>query len=445
MTRLGLAGRVILSIALAIVLIQSLGVMAYLSERREADPGRALFPFPEQLAAIVASVEAAPGSGRATLLRALSGPDMQVSVAAAPPDGSEGGRALAADRRWLSQVAALAGRELRVTTLGPGPIRWFPRLGAAGVRVSVRLTDGDWLSVERRRAPGRTIGGLPLGTISALLSLAVAVAALVVVWREMRPLRQLTEAVRGFGTDLRPRPLPVPETPDLKLLVAAVNRMQTDIAAADQSRTDMIAALSHDIRTPLARLTLRLRGLPPDVGAAAERDIAQIAQVADGAFRFVGVDMARMDMPVDLRALLTHLAETQQAGFADATLHRPAQLRGNAELLTRAFANLVENAHKYAGAARLSLTVTEQDLQVRIEDDGPGIPPAEFARLMQPFQRGDAARSDPRGGLGLGLSLAVRIVARHGGTLAQGAGPAAGLTLIVTLPRDAGAAVPDPR
>ena len=131
MTRLGLAGRVILSIALAIVLIQSLGVMAYLSERREADPGRALFPFPEQLAAIVASVEAAPGIGRATLLRALSGPDMQVSVAAAPPDGSEGGRPLAADRRWLwvtqrwaRQVAVVdleARRVVRSIPVGRSP------------------------------------------------------------------------------------------------------------------------------------------------------------------------------------------------------------------------------------------------------------------------------------------------------------------------------------
>lgn len=439
MIRLGLAGRVILLIALALVLIQAIGVMAYLSDRRDADPERALFPFPDQLAAIVASVEAEPEARRATLLRALSGPDLQVSVSAGLPPAAAGEVLRVADRRWLSQ---LAGHDIRVTTLGPGPLRLLPRLGAAGVRVSVRLAGGEWLSVERFRAPGRTVGGLPLGTISALLSLAVAVAALAVVWREMRPLGRLTEAVRGFGTDLRPRPLPVPATPDLKLLIAAFNRMQTDIAAADQSRTDMIAALSHDIRTPLARLTLRLRGLPPAVGAAAERDIAQIAQVADGAFRFVGVDMARMDMPVDLRALLMRLAETQQAGFADATPARPAQVRGNADLLDRAFANLLENAHKYAGSARLSLAVTPLEVQVRVEDDGPGIAPAEFARLMQPFQRGDAARSDPGGGLGLGLSLAARIVARHGGTLAQGAGPAAGLTLIVTLPRDDGSPGP---
>lgn len=447
MSRLGLAGRLTLFIAIAMLLMQLVSVAIYLSDRREAEPDRLRLPFPDRLEAMVLLFETAPPAEQSLLIRALGGSDLQIELGdpgaedSPPPPSPDmpADHVLPGLGKWLSDYSATLGqRSIRISVPAEEAARALPGLRAAlrpdRVRVSVQLNTGQWLHVQRQSSPGLTFGGLPVGLLSALLSTLFAGFAMLVVWTETRPLRRLAGAVERFARDLVPRPLAEPRAPDLRKLVRAINAMQSDIARVDQTRTDMIAALSHDIRTPLARLTLRLRKLDPELREAAERDIDQITRVAEDAFRFTEADLARLESPVDLRALLADLTREAGTDFTDQTRGPATLAHANATLLARAFANLIDNAAKYANGARVSLTAQRTGFTVLIEDDGPGIPPADRARLLEPFQRGNPERSGQVAGSGLGLPLARRIFLRHGGEMTIEDAPSGGLRLRITLP-----------
>lgn len=445
MSRLGLAGRLMLFIALALFVAQLLAVAGYLSERRVLAPERLNLPFPDQLEALVLLIESSPPEQQSLLVRALSGNNLRLDVQPVAEDDTislprDGEVVLPGLGRWLEAYSGVlgarqvvvsvpaedAGRRLRLLRLGHTPER---------LRVSVRLMTGSWLHVQRLPSPAIALGGLPVGLISALLSTLAALVAMLVVWLETRPLRALAQAVTAFGRDLHPRPQPVPRPPDLRALVQAFNTMQEAIARAEQGRSDMIAALSHDIRTPLARLALRLRKLAPAQRAAAERDIAQIDRVAGDAFRFTEVQMARLDEWLDLRSLLADLAQAMEVAFEDRLGAAGAPLHGSAELLRRAFGNLIDNGFKHgAGTVRLVAQAVPGGYAVVVEDDGPGIAVQDRARLLEPFQRGDPARAGAVAGSGLGLALAQRIVARHGGTLGLESAASGGLAVRLFLP-----------
>ncbi|WP_235829673.1 ATP-binding protein [Frigidibacter oleivorans] len=439
MNRLGLGGRLILLLAVAMFAMQALALSAYLADRREAVPDRRLMPFPDQLEATVMLFDGASPEERQLLLRALGDSQVRAELSATPPDAEPGPQDmdLPGFRQRLQEVSAVLGnRELRVDV--PAPEGRLPRLRALlnpeRIRIAVALSDGTWLVIQRQRTLGLTLGGLPLGMLSAALAAGIAAFALIAVWVETRPLRRLGQAARRFGHSLTPEPLREAGAPDIRRLIATFNEMQDRIARADRSRTDMIAALSHDMRTPLARLTLRLRKLDPALRDAASRDIDDIARVADEAFRFAAADIATLDGAVDLRALARGLAEAAGIAVEDRQPGRPLRIAGNAALIGRALSNLIENARSYATGAVLRIEPGGARHRLIIEDDGPGIPAEDRARMLEPFQRGEASRNRASGGSGLGLALANRIVTRHGGRLLLEEAPGGGLAAIVDLP-----------
>lgn len=439
MSRLGLTGRLILFIAIGMLLTQALALAVYLNDRRALLPGRQLFPTADQTEATVILFDQAGPEERDLLVRALSGSGMILRHGADLDAGS-------ADRHLLSRMTQklrqysdfLAARDVRLTVPDNPYIGWFPKLRASispsRIQLLVQLTDGSWLIVDRRPMPGLSLAGLPFGMVSAILSTLLAAVAMLVVWRETRPLRQLAKAAEAFGRDLEPQPLRVPRAPDLRALVLAFDDMQHRIARADRNRADMLAALSHDIRTPLTRLTLRLRHLDPALQEDAARDISQITRVADAAFQFTQAGGPNLDARIDLRALVADLAGEAGLCFVDPRPDLPAQVSGNGELLGRAVANLIDNAVKYGCSARIILTPGRDHHTIAVEDDGPGIRAGDRDRLLQPFQRGDIARADAIGGLGLGLALAHRIVERHGGTLSLSDTASGGLRAVLTVP-----------
>lgn len=439
MSRLGLGGRLILLLAVAMFAMQALALSAYLADRREAVPDRRLLPFPDQLEATVILFDGASPEERQLLLRALGDSQVLAELSDRPPDAEPGPQDmdLPGLRQRLQEMSAVLGtRELRVDV--PAPEGRLPRLRALlnpdRVRIAVALSDGTWLVIQRQRTLGLALGGLPLGMLSAALATGIAAFALIAVWVETRPLRRLGQAARRFGHSLTPEPLAETGAPDIRRLIATFNEMQDRIARADRSRTDMIAALSHDMRTPLARLTLRLRKLDPTLRDAATRDIDDIARVADEAFRFAAADIATLDGAVDLRALARGLAEAAGIAVEDRQPGRPLRIAGNAALIGRALSNLIENARSYATGAVLRLEPGIAWHRLIVEDDGPGIPAEDRARMLEPYQRGEASRNRATGGSGLGLALANRIVTRHGGRLLLEDAPGGGLAAIAELP-----------
>ncbi|MHC0053771.1 ATP-binding protein [Actibacterium sp. D379-3] len=424
MRRLGLTGRLILLLGLAFVSLQGIMTTAYLTERRSAAPTDLWLPYPDQLAAMVALFEQADPAGRDLLLRAFSDGNLLLRIAASAPEtagvaGDLGMPAATARLRSYSQV--FKGRAVNVAVAADYADTPFARLrgfmNPGRVRVSVALDDGTWLVLQRQGGGTLTLGGLPVGQVGGFMGTFVAFLVIFAVWREMRPLRQLRSAAAEFGDSLLPRPVPPTGAADLRELILAFNAMQGRIARLDQNRTDMIAAIAHDIRTPLTRLRLRLRGLDPGLQADAERDIEEISRISDEAVRFATAGLATLDQKVDLAQLLRGLARH------DAVLVRinaplgGTAITGNSELMARCFDNLVSNAMHHADRCEVTLTARPGALVVTVDDDGPGIAPGDRMRLLQPFERGEASRNRATGGTGLGLALADRIVRRHGGQL----------------------------
>ncbi|WP_172294446.1 ATP-binding protein [Pseudoruegeria sp. HB172150] len=439
MNRLGLTGRLILFIALGMFLTQALVLAVYLIDRQDTLPGRHIFPAADQMEATVRLFDNAGPEERDLLARAFFGSGLVLRHGVDPEEEIRGRQILPRLTAGFSQYSDfMAGHEVRLTAPESTRFDWFPGARAwispGRLQLLVQLSDETWLSVGRRLTPGLSLAGLPVGMVSALLATLLALIVMIVVWRETRPLRRLAEAAESFGRDLEPRTIPLPRAPDLRAMVLAFDDMQHRIARADRNRTDMLIALSHDVRTPLARLTLRLRKLDPELQEAAGRDITQIERVADAAFQLAQADGPSLDDKVDLRALLADLAEEAGIPLVDGKPDAPAEAQGNGQLLGRAVANLIDNALKYGATPRVVLVPGRQWHTVAVEDDGPGIPMEERERLLQPFQHGNIARGGNADGDGLGLALTRRIVERHGGALNLGDTPSGGMRAAFTLP-----------
>ena len=264
---------------------------------------------------------------------------------------------------------------------------------------------------------------------------------LTVLWvggKLARPLRELRLAAERFDRRQPLEPVAEQGPEDTRRLIAAFNAMRTRIVAMLDEKDRMLGAIGHDLRTPLASLRVRTE-LVEDEG---ER--ARMAATIDDMNRTLDdiLSLARLGRPseaeqrVDLPALVDNLvAEFEDLG-ADVALEDGSRLavpmRPN--LIKRAVRNLVENAVKYGGQARLRVRSEGGAALLEVDDDGPGIPEAEIARMFEPFTRLDGSRSRDTGGAGLGLALARAIVDAHGGQLTLANRAEGGLRATVRLP-----------
>jgi len=311
----------------------------------------------------------------------------------------------------------------------------FARNGLDGFWVSF-LIDGDefWVMLPRGRfEPQFGIEWLAWG--AALLSLALLGAALIAS-RIARPLAALTRAAARLGRGETPEPLPVAGPRELRTVSAAFNRMASDLASMERERAMVLAGISHDVRTPLARLRLGLEILGGE-RAAAEAMALDIDEIDAVIGQFL--DFARGETEAqaqhDLDALLGELAEhyarrAKRVSFAPGDVGR---LRCARPALRRAIANLVDNALRYAGEpVELRTRAAGGAAIIEVLDRGPGVPPTEVERLKRPFTRLDPARSGA-GGSGLGLAIVERVARAHGGALdllpREGGGLVARMTL----------------
>ncbi|QNM96005.1 ATP-binding protein [Chitinimonas koreensis] len=303
------------------------------------------------------------------------------------------------------------------------------------VRVSM-LGKPYWLVIPlgRYRAdPTWTLAAT--ATIFALAALAVAA---LFAWRINRPLRELRLAAGRLGRGERPEPLPETGPLEVKELSASFNRMLADLDATERERGVMLAGISHDLRTPLARLKLGVEMMADDsLRDGMREDVEDIERIL-GQFidfaRGLGNEQAREGDPAELaRGVVARYA---RGGCAVELLlddELPlVPLRPLA--LSRALANLIDNARRY-GAAPYSLGVHADagSLRFVVGDRGPGIPADQIATALQPFQRLDSARRAD-GGSGLGLAIVERIARQHGGTLALDPRDGGGLLATIRLP-----------
>ena len=316
-----------------------------------------------------------------------------------------------------------------------------------GFWVSFKLDPEDpddfWvmLPTERVLQP-RALDWLMWGGGALLVAL---LGAFLIVSRISSPLRNLARAARIVGRGQRPPELPETGPLEIAAVAHAFNQMAGDLARTDADRTLILAGVSHDLRTPLARLRLGV-----EMSGAPESDVVPMVSDIEEMDRIIGqfLDFGRGEpkepkQPVDLVALISDLSEPYRLRGVRLNLDLPDQLLvpGRALPLRRAIANLVDNAIRYAGPEKpvdIALRRSESDVLLEIADRGPGIPEHEVERLRHPFTRLDATRSDTKGA-GLGLAIVDRIMATHGGRLDLVAREGGGLCAILRLPMDKGA------
>jgi signal transduction histidine kinase len=270
-----------------------------------------------------------------------------------------------------------------------------------------------------------------------ILALAAAGLAYGVARVATAPLRRLSKAAVDLGRDLNRPPLAVEGPSEVRSAAEAFNIMQVRLKRDLAERTHMLAAITHDLQTPMTRLRLRLEKVPDE--ALREQLLAD--QEAMLTMIREGLDLARASGEVeplqelDIDSLLHSLCEDACDAGADVaiTARCDCSVPTRPQALRRCVSNLLDNALKYAGAAELSAVRLGEAIQIRVVDHGPGIPPDRIEAMMEPFVRMESSRSRETGGVGLGLTIARILAERAGGTLELKNRPSGGLEALVRL------------
>lgn len=337
-------------------------------------------------------------------------------------------------------------RQIRVTQPSPGycPARRrvtsLPGAPLTCRIVSLSLFDGTpiLLSVRSPRDPEPAVTPMlpafALVFAACILALAYGVARMAT-----RPLRELASAATRLGRNIESPPLPESGPAEVRDAALAFNAMQTRIRRDVQERTYMLAAITHDLQTPLTRLRLRLEKVEdPELREKLVADLSAMqGTIREGLELARSADLRETFQRIDFDSLLdSACADAQDAG-QDVTLRGKtgAAVPGAPNALRRCLTNLLDNAVKYGRYARVETRLEGDRVAVRIRDGGPGVPDDQLAAVLDPFFRLESSRSRETGGSGLGLTIARNIAERHGGTLSIRNHPEGGLEAMLTFPR----------
>ena len=319
------------------------------------------------------------------------------------------------------------------------------RLTFAPFAASVRQPDGRWATVEPPR------GLLSPWQARMLLALGISMLLLApLVWwmarRLTRPIRVFADAAERLGADPEAEPLSPSGPSEVRTAIHAFNDMQASLRDHMRQRTQTIAAIAHDLRTPLTRLRFRAEQAPDVVRDRMASDIEEMDALIAQAMAFVrGESTPERREPLDLAALAADCAGGFEETGAAVTFAGggPVPVEGDAAGLRRALANLISNAVKYGGAARVKAFAEDGRAVVEVSDDGPGLDESELEAVFEPFHRGERSRNRETGGAGLGLTVARQAARTHGGDVTLIRRREGGLTARLELPLAPGAAAGD--
>jgi signal transduction histidine kinase len=421
----------------------------------------------DRVAVITALIEKAPPQERPQLIRDFQGSDLSVTLTAQPwlrsseTDNNE--TILLHDllRRVIPRSVATDIYASYLTSKDPLPakaesklaMRWrkagrFPEpishvidklTAKPTLLVALRLNDGSWLNVVA--AYVEDINFWPLRTMLILTIMVVGMAALSIwaIARLTAPLKDFASAAIRLGTDVNAIPIAERGPADVRGAIRAFNEMQTRLKRFVEDRTQMLAAVSHDLRTPITRLRLRAEWVVnKNQRSKFLADLDEMEHMIAGVLSFAKEEAhPEPTVSLDLIAMLQSICDDLvDKGFkvsfkAEGHLDyqcRPVSIR-------RCFSNLLDNALKYGQRADVSVVAGTTDVRIQIDDYGPGIPEALREEVFRPFHRLEWSRNRDSGGSGLGLTVARTVARAHGGDVLLGEGPRGGLRATIVLPR----------
>ena len=310
------------------------------------------------------------------------------------------------------------------------------------ILVNIRFPDGETAAFRARLPEAGSLLSEPIALYLGLVMVLSLLLAWLLIRRLIRPLEQFGEAASRLGRNLDAAPLVEQGPGELVQAAKALNTMQAHLQRLLKSQAEMVAAISHDLKSALTRLQLRTELLSNDrEREGLERVVADMRSMVAAIIDFVrgnasGEAPRRTQLDDLVGSLCDDLAEeglpvsfiSRAAGTVDC---RPVALR-------RALQNLIDNALRYGGQASVTLSRDDLFFYLDVEDQGPGIPKAMLAAVLRPFVRVDASRSERSGGLGLGLAIALGIVQAHGGSLTLSNRRGGGLRAQIRLPASEG-------
>lgn len=355
----------------------------------------------------------------------------------APPPllgAAHGGAVAEAGTSPWGRVGWMLGARMGPAFLeGLRPDAVLPRMS-----VAIELPDGYWLLASPGRPSPRWLQHLFKLSGMALLIVAVAGLSMWTARSFLQPLTKLSQAAERLGREREPTPIEGMTIPEYAAIAHKFNEMQVRLKRFVDDRTQQLAAISHDLRTPLTRMRLFAEYVDDAHRDRLLAEIAQMETMISGCLAFAGEDASlEPHQSVDLASLLISLCDDIADGGGDALYDGPdhAYLPCQPIAMRRAFANLIDNGCRYGDRVRVSLQETEQALRVTVIDAGPGIPPEQYEHAFAPFRRLDDARARHAGGSGLGLSIARSVIRGHGGDIALAPGVQGGLQVRVELPK----------
>ena len=448
------AGQLALLLLIALCVAQATAFFLFASERMRASRDYFHDTIVNRTATLLRLLDEIPADYHDRLLEAASSGFVSFWLSADPAAGEGGGMGSGFLLEDMARALSVPNDDVRARVLhrDPRPNAAAPEQAdahdgrpdarekrRAWVTISVRSSQEQWLNAAVGPPPSPRPFGRAFFLSLALSALATGFVGVLVARRMVRPVVRLADAAERFGRGERPGPLPEEGPIEARRSLRAFNEMSERLDLFVRDRTRMLAAISHDLRTPIT--SLRLRAELVEDEETRERLIETVDEMqamTEATLAFAQADQAAEETrPLDLSALvesmIEDLADLGQP-VSTGTVAPNVVLRCRPTALRRALRNLIENAVRYGGGATIDLERAGGTILIRIAARGPGIPEAELGRVFEPFVRGEASRSRDTGGAGLGLAIARSILRAHGGDVALANRKQGGLEAVVRLP-----------
>ncbi len=351
----------------------------------------------QKIVNVIHLVEATPVTDREKALKAISDPVLEDSIKAQP--------------QWPLQVDSLSWWDINKAL----------RKQQDGLAISIQLLPNQWLNIK---STGYSEVLTTQFTLMAIEIFAVGLVFLagLMIKRYTRPLESFKQAALAVRDSNSQLPENIEGPAAVQEVVNAVFSMRQRISQQAKDRTKMLAAISHDLRTPITRMTLRAQLVPDEeTQQALMRDLQEMEQMVNETLAFARADAASTQAAkLDLVSLLTSVCNDQEDMGYSVVFECPERripFEGKALALRRSFTNLITNSCHYGDHVWVRCSLRGEVIHIEIEDDGPGIPEADLENVFQPFFRSDQSRSRNSGGIGLGLAVTKDFISLHGGTI----------------------------
>ncbi|CUW37193.1 putative Signal transduction histidine kinase [Magnetospirillum sp. XM-1] len=426
----GLLGRSLLIIILPLVMLQLVSTYVFYGSHWESVAKRLAKGLAGDIGSIIESMRAFPGEDERSVILAVAASRMELDARFQPgailpnqPDAAPSG---------LLERALTEAMEERVQR----PFRIDTETLEREVVIRIQLSDGmlEIFAPKKRLFSSTTYVFIlwMLGTAMLLFGIAT-----VFMRNQVRSVRKLALAADRFGKgqdvgDFKPE-----GAREVRQAAQAFNLMKSRIQRQIQQRTEMLAGVSHDLRTPLTRMKLQLAIMGDmDGRAELEEDIAEMERMVEGYLAFARGEGSEQPEPTDLPGLVDEVVSRFRRQGAVIDLHHEGEIVMplRPDSLSRALGNLIGNAIRYGGHVWVRVGLRGEVAEVLVDDDGPGIPADRREEVFKPFTRLESSRNSGTGGVGLGLTIARDIVRTHGGDVVLEDSPLGGLRARVRLP-----------